>query len=251
MTKHFACTACGKCCYGLLPLTFKDAFANIGRFPLCLSWTPVLKGSKDFPMVKTLGVTITVAKGQELAVLIVPTSFIPSSLPCPALQADNLCGIHESKPSRCKTMPFYPYRDERFQAELTNPRPGWECDTSTSAPLVYQEQKIVDREDFDRERQELLDEVPLLRRYADYMFKYSHSLPNNLMFSVGKTKAHQVVTSLSSFLTATQNTDARNIAQQQLPILKTYAEQTAGDPKLAFFHNNYVNWSKEMAYLAK
>ena len=118
MTKHFACTACGKCCYGLLPLTFKDAFANIGRFPLCLSWTPVLKGSKDFPMVKTLGVTITVAKGQELAVLIVPTSFIPSSLPCPALQADNLCGIHESKPSRCKTMPFYPYRDERFQAEL-------------------------------------------------------------------------------------------------------------------------------------
>ena len=116
---------------------------------------------------------------------------------------------------------------------------------------MYQDHKIVDRVDFDRERRELQNEVPLLKRYAEYMFKYSLSLSSSLMLATGKTKANQIVTSLSSFLTATKNPDVRSIAQQQLPILNAYAEKTSGDPKVAFFHNNYVNWSKEMAYLAR
>lgn len=251
MANHFQCTACGKCCYGQLPLTCKDAFANAERFPLCLVWTPLRYGSKDYPLVATLGTTIKLADRKELAVLIVPTAYLPSSFPCPALGDDNLCRIHINKPSRCKTMPFYPYREERYQAELLTPRPGWACDTSTAAPLVFQDKKIVFRDDFDHERRDLLAQVPLLRRYAEYMLKYSPSLVSSLIQAASKVKAGHVVTSLSSFLTATKNAEASHIAQLQLPILNTYVEQTAGDPRLSDFYKNYVNWSKEMAYLSQ
>ena len=251
MTKHFQCTSCGKCCYGQLPLTSKDAFANVERFPLCLVWTPVQQGSKDFKRVSEIGTTIKLADRKELAVLIVPTSFIPSSFPCPALRDDNLCGIHSDKPSRCRTMPFYPYREERYQAELLTPRQGWECDTSTDAPLVFQNNKIIPRDDFDREGNDLSEQVPMLRRYSDYMLKYSYSLISSLTIAAQSGKSGQIVTSLSSFLTATKNPNAKQIAQHQFPILESYVAKTAGDPALLHFHQNYTNWAKEMAYLAR
>ena len=199
----------------------------------------------------TLGTTIKLADRKELAVLIVPTAYLPSSFPCPALGDDNLCTIHRNKPSRCKTMPFYPYREERYQSELLTPRKGWACDTSTAAPLVFQDKKIVFRDDFDQEREELLAQVPILRGYAEYMLKYSPSLVNSLVQAASKVKAGHVVTSLSSFLTATKNPEAKQIAQLQLPVLNNYAAKTAGDLQLTDFHKNYLNWSKEMAYWAQ
>ncbi len=202
-------------------------------------------------MVATLGTTIKLPDRKELAVLIVPTAYIPSSFPCPALSGDNLCSIHLNKPSRCKTMPFYPYREERYQSELLTPRQGWACDTTTEAPVVFQDNKIVFRDDFDHERRDLLEQVPVLRRYADYMLKYTHSLVSSLIIASSKAKAGHVITSLSSFLTATRNADAKHIAQQQLPILNNYVAKTAGDTQLNDFYKNYLNWSKEMAYLAQ
>lgn len=202
-------------------------------------------------MVATLGTTIQLVDRKALAVLIVPTAYIPSSFPCPALRDDNLCSIHFNKPSRCKTMPFYPYREERYQAELLTSLQDLPCDTSTAAPVVFQDNKIVFRDDFDNERGELLEQVPILRCYAEYMLKYSPSLVGSLINASSKVKAGQVITSLSSFLTATKNPDAKHIAQMQLPILNNYVEKTAGDAKLADFHKNYLNWSKEMAYLSQ
>ena len=208
-------------------------------------------GSKDYALVATLGTTIKLADRKELAVLIVPTAYLPSSFACPALGDDNLCTIHLSKPSRCKTMPFYPYREERYQSELLTPRQGWACDTSPSAPVVFQDKKIVFRDDFDQERQELLAQVPVLRGYAEYMLKYSPSLVNSLVQAASKVKAGHVVTSLSSFLTAIKNPESKQIAQMQFPILNNYVAKTAGDTQFADFHKNYLNWSKEMAYLAQ
>lgn len=251
ITRHFRCTACGKCCYGSLPLTWKDALANASLFPLGFLWTAVRQGSKDYAMTATLGVAIHPAKRQELAVLIAPTAYLPKTLPCPALRDDNLCDIHLNKPSRCKTMPFYPYRDERYQAELLIPRPGWTCDTSTAAPAVFQDHKIVFRDDFDHERRDLLEQAPMMRRYADYMLKYSPWLVGALTQAASQVKAGQVVTSLSSFLTATRNPDARSIARLQLPILKDYAARTAGNTQMTEFHQNYRNWVQEMTYLSQ
>ncbi len=247
MAKHFQCTACGKCCYGQLPLTWKDAFANVGRFPLCFAWTPVQKGSKDFALASKIGATVTLPNRLEIAILIMPLAYIPSSYPCPALGENNLCKIHDNKPSRCKAMPFYPYREEKFQAELLVPKKDWGCDTSSNAPIIFQEGKIMSRKDFDQEREELLEQVPLLKRYTEYMQKYSYSFVGSLR---GKIKG-SVVTSLSSFLTATKSPHAKEIAQQQLPILHEYAAKTAEDIKWSDFHKNYVIWAKEMSYLAR
>jgi Fe-S-cluster containining protein len=251
MEKRFQCRRCGACCRGLLPLTWKDAVAHGALFPLCFVWTPVRYGSRDYTLVGTLGITIKLAGKKELAVLVVPTAYLPPSFSCPALGDDNLCRIQSSKPSRCKTMPFYPYRQERYQAELLTPRRGWGCDTSALAPLVFREQKIVFRDDFDAERHDLLEQAPVMRRYAEYMVKYSPVLPDLLIKASGGAVATHVVSSLSSFLTATRYAGAGELAQLQAPLLKEYAARSAGNPQLREYHNNYSNWCQEMEYLAQ
>jgi Fe-S-cluster containining protein len=250
MAKHFSCTGCGKCCYGQLPLTLVDAFANLGRFPICFLWTVVAPDSKDFAMAQKIGATIALPHRKELAVLIVPTSFIPATFACPALGADHLCSIHSHKPSRCKAMPFYPYREERYQGEGLTMRPGWACDTSDTAPIVFENQKIVDRADYDHERHQLLQQVPIIRQYCEYVLKYSPAMMTNLMVS-SRSKGSQIVTSLSSFLTATRHAEAHEIAALQLPVLRQYAELTANDPLLTTFHRYYQSWATEMEYLVR
>ncbi len=249
--RHFQCTACGQCCYGSLPLTWPEALAHAALFPLCFVWTAVRPGSRDYAAVATLGIKVRLAHRQELAVLIAPTVYLPKSFPCPALRDDRRCGIHADKPLRCKTMPFYPYRDERHQADLLVPRSGWACDTSKTAPVVFKDHKIVFRDDFDHEKRELLEQVPLLRRYADYMLKYSPALAGLLMQAAGTVRAGQIVTSLSSFLTAIRSADAGAVARLQLPVLEDYAARTASDAQLATFHQHYRHWAEEMTCLSQ
>lgn len=252
MKKHFQCTACGKCCYGQLPLTWKDADANMGRFPIALVWTPVLKGSRDFGLASKIGAVVNHPQGGALAVIIAPTSFIPSTFACPALGADQLCQIHERKPIRCKTMPFYSYLDEKYQGDLLSPRKDWACDTSEQAPVVYENNRIIARNNFDCERQDLLAESKLMQAYADYMLKHAPWVANSLMLAVKNVKGHnKLVTSLSSFLTAMKHQNRQEIATLQMPVLQRYASLTADDPSLSDFHKNYTSWCKEMSYLTK
>lgn len=251
MALHFACTSCGKCCYGQLPLTVKDALTHAGRFPLALLWTPLRKASKDFSIVSKLGVPVPLPKHPGLAALVVPTSYIPAALPCPALGTGNLCTIHADKPTRCKTMPFYPYRDERFQSELLKLRDGWECDTSEEAPIVFENGKLTQRDDFDQERRDLEEQVPLIRQYAAYAFKYNPLLGASLALEAAKAHPGQVVTSLSSFLVATRNPDSREIARLQQPLLAAYKEKTANHPEFLQYHTQYGAWLEEMEYLAR
>lgn len=251
MSLRFKCTACGKCCYGQLPLTFKDALANAERFPIGFVWTPLLKESKDYSHVSKIGVAVTTPRGNELAVLVVPTSFIPKEFECPALGTDNLCSINSHKPARCRAMPFYPYRDERFQSEMLKIRDGWECDTSDSAPLVYNNNQIIDRHDFENELKDVVAEKSLMETYVHYMLKYQHSLANTLFVAANNPKTAHIVTSLSSFLTATKATNSQHIAKKQLPVLQAFAKRTADKVMYKQFHNYYGNWAKEIAYLSK
>ncbi len=251
MERHFQCTACGKCCSGSLPLTLTDAYAHAGRFPLAMVWTPLRQQSKAFDLVGRLGVTLKLGGRKQVAVLIAPTGYLPNTFSCPALKPDGLCAIHVEKPLRCRTMPFYPYREEQDQADLLAPRKGWECDISAAAPVVYRQGKIALREDFDRERRELLQQAPLLRTYAEYMLKYTPSLAERLAEAATKGAGGNVVTSLSSFLTATRQLDVPGLAARQLGVLNDFAAKTAGQSDLAEFHRNYAGWAREMEYLAK
>jgi Fe-S-cluster containining protein len=250
MAYRFQCTACGKCCYGQVPLTIADAFRHAERFPLAMVWTPVREASKDFAMVAQLGAVFGLPNRKRLAALIVPTAYLPPTVPCPALGVDKLCSIHADKPLRCRTMPFYPYREEQYQAELLKFPADWACDVSDSAPIVFADKRITVADDFELERQALMAQQPQIQRYAEYMLKYTPRLLDNLSKASLKAKAGQVVTSLSSFLTATRNPDAKHISQQQLPVLEAYSLKTADQTACSEFHQYYQMSAKEMRFLA-
>ncbi|CAK0760954.1 YkgJ family cysteine cluster protein [Gammaproteobacteria bacterium] len=248
--RRFHCTACGKCCHGWLPLTLNDAITHAARFPLALVWTPVPQATKAFDLAVCLGSKIRLGNRKKIAVFISLTAYIPTSFPCPALTAQGLCSIHDIKPIRCRTMPFYPYREEQDQADMLIPRKNWECDISLAAPIVYRERKILDRDYFGQERTELLQQTPIMRSYAEYMLKYAPGIVDNLA-SVATGSGGNIVTSLSSFLTATRKIDASRLAEKQQIIFDEYATKTAINPQLIEYHRNYAGWSKEMNYLSK
>ncbi|MBC7907382.1 MAG: YkgJ family cysteine cluster protein [Rhodospirillaceae bacterium] len=248
MNRRFACTACGKCCFGWLPLTLTDALAHADLFPLGLVWSPVRQGHKAFALTARLGTTIRLPDRRELAIRIVPTAYIPPSLPCPALGADALCSIQAAKPSRCRTMPFFPYREERDQADLLVPRKGWACDVSDAAPVVYGGKTIVAREDFDRERHDLLTQAPVLKAYADAMVRTVPGLLEGLVRAVAKPVGGDVLLSFATLLPRLDGVDAGQVAQQQLPVLEDFTARTAG---LADYPERYGEWRRDMARLAR
>ncbi|MEI6415519.1 MAG: YkgJ family cysteine cluster protein [Pseudomonadota bacterium] len=250
MDQRFHCTACGQCCFGWLPLTLSDALIHAGRFPLALVWTPVPQGVRAFPLTARLGITIRLRNRKQIAVLVTPTAYLPPSFPCPELTAENLCGIQANKPLRCRTMPFYPPREEQDQADMLFPRKGWACDTSMAVPVVYHDKTIVDRADFDNERRALLEQVPTMRLYADYVLKYMPWITESLESVVRKPDGN-VITSLSSFFTATRQSDTAALAARQSSVLKEYATKTAGVPELVEYHRNYSGWAIEMDYLGR
>jgi Fe-S-cluster containining protein len=251
MEQRFACTACGACCHGWLPLTLDDAVEHVGRFPLAMVWTPLRQGARAFAHTARLGTTVRLRDRKTLAVVIAPTAYIPPSFPCPELQGDGRCGIHVDKPSRCRAMPFYPYREEADQADMLIPRKGWACDTSAAAPVVYRDRRIVERADFDREHDQLQRQAPALRGYAEYALKYMPWILDSLTAAAARPAAGGVVTSLSSFLTAARRPDTAALAARQEPVLAAFAARTAGDPELVDYHRNYVAWGKEMANIAR
>lgn len=136
------------------------------------------------------------------------------------------------------------------QADLLVPRKAWACDTSVAAPVVYHNKGIVERADFDHERLELLEQAATMRVYADYVLKYMPWIIDSLG-AIAQQPGGNVITSLSSFLTAIRQFDVATLAAQQLPVLKDYAARTSGDPELLEYQRNYNGWAREMEYLAK
>lgn len=249
--RHFACTACGQCCFGWLPLTLEDAFANAGRFPLAMLWTPVPEQSRVFALTARLGTLTRLPNRKRIALSVVPTSYIPRTFQCPALSPDNLCGIQSAKPSRCRAMPFYPYRREEDQLDLLQPRKGWACDVSPEAPLVYRNGRIQDRADFDREREALLAQAPELRDYADRMLACYPALVGRLQSASQRPTAGPVAVGFHSFLRQNTHYDAIAFARQQHPLLTDFAARTADAPTLTDYHTFYRDSAAELAWLAQ
>ncbi len=246
MERHFHCTACGKCCIGWLPLSLDDAIANAGRFPLAMIWTTVRQGAKSFALTAELGTTVKFRNRKQIAVQIAPTAYIPPSFPCPALVPDGLCGIHADKSSRCRTMPFSPYREEKDQADLLVPKPGWLCDTSAGAPVVYRDKEVVAREDFDRERRALMDQAATLRGYADRLMA-NPDVAAAIEKAAMKPRGGYAVLNFSAILPRLEQVDAADFSRRQLPVLTEFADRTAGISELADYHRYYRDNAAGMA----
>lgn len=246
--RHFGCTACGKCCTGLLPLTLADAAAHADRFPLGVMWTPVRQNQRSFELTARLGTKVRLRDRRTVAVRITAVSYVPPSLPCPALTPDGLCAIHADKPARCRTMPFFPYGEEKDQAGLLVPRKGWECNVSEAAPVVYADRTITDRGDFDRERRDLLAQAPVLKAYADALVKTVPGLLDALVQAAAKPVGGDVLLSFATLLPRLDRINAAQVAQQQMPVLADFAQRTAG---LADYPQRYGEWHRDMERLAR
>ncbi|SEH25641.1 YkgJ family cysteine cluster protein [Magnetospirillum fulvum] len=251
MERRFACTACGKCCYGLLPLTLDDALAHAGRFPLGVMLTPVRPGHKSFDLTLRLGSAVRLPNRRQIAVRISPVSYLPPTLACPELAADGLCAIHRDKPVRCRTMPFFAARDERDQSALLIPRSGWACDVSATAPVVYRDGAIVARDDFEIEARAMRDQAPILRAYAGALVATVPGVVEKLTAAAAKPVGGELLVGFSTLLRRLDSVDRAEIAALQVPVLADFAARTGSDPGLAGFTGQYRAWEQEMTRLAR
>lgn len=245
MERRFACTACGKCCHGVLPLTIADALAHAASFPLVMTWTPVRQAARAFRLAAELGITIKLRKRRLAAVRIAPTAYIPPGFPCPELTADGLCAIHDDKPQRCRTMPFSASRDEDDQDDLMIPRPGWLCDTSDEAPVVYRDKAVVARQEFEAERKQLAIDAAILKPYAEWLLDATPPLAMELQKIAAKPAGGRVLVAFSTLIPRLPKVDIYDFAEKQFPVMKAFAERTANDPALADFHRRYTDAAAE------
>ena len=250
MERHFHCTEYGQCCKGWLPLTLDDALAHAGRFPLAVIWSPVRQGASLFDHTARLGARVTLPNAKQLAVRIAPTAYIPPAIDCPELAADGRCKIYDQRPSRCRTMPFSPYRGEDAQADLLVPRDGWECDVSEAAETVYRDGRILDRRDFDFEGEALRRQTAIIQPYADWLLQSVPTLLNELAKVSKRRPGGHVVVSFVSLIPRLPDVDAVEFAGRQLPVLRRFLELTAGKPAHREYHRRYQEYADELARLS-
>lgn len=240
MTRHFACTACGKCCHGVLPLTITEALAHAGRFPLAVAFTPVRAKTKAHGLAAGLGLALD----KKTALRIMPVAYLPTDQACPALSEEGLCSIHDNKPLRCRAMPFFAWRDEADQADLLVPRPGWACDVSAAAPLVYEDGTILARSAFDAERAALIEQAPVLQAYGQKLLPMAVGLAQTLTALAAKPKGGTVYVGFSTLLRRLSGIDKALVAQAQIPLLAAWAGR--GD---AAYGRNITGFRAEMERL--
>ncbi|MFC1673616.1 YkgJ family cysteine cluster protein [Pseudomonadota bacterium] len=251
MQRHFACTACGKCCQGWLPLGLDDALAHADRFPLFLLWSPVRPGGRSYDLTAKLGLTLKLKKRKQAAVRVTPVSYVPSNISCPALGDDGLCAVHETKPQRCRTMPLSGSRAQSDQDDLLIPRPGWECDTSDAAPAVYGDKTILVRDEFEAERAQITKDAEILRPFGQLMLDSLPSLRMDLEKMALRPQGGHVITNFSTLLSRLGQVDIYDFAAKQLPVMEAFADMTAGKADCADEHKRYhacaEDWRRVLA----
>jgi Fe-S-cluster containining protein len=246
--QRFECTACGKCCYGLLPLSIEDALKHAGRFPLAISIRQLKTGIQGQAAAEALTLSLDSGRNTRIALLAAPVSFVPADMRCPELADDNGCSIHHDKPLRCRTMPFSALRDESHQAELLQPRKDWQCSTAGDAAVVYRDNKIVERQDFDRERTCLIDDAVVINRYLDLFLQHNPGQHARVLQSSKSSATSNVMVSFVSFLRYNKKYDLLDFARRQYPVLDIYVKKTAREKRYGLHHRYY---SEAMAELQR
>ena len=148
-------------------------------------------------------------------------------------------------------MPFSAYRDDKDQDDLMIPRPGWVCDTTDQAPVVYRDKSIIDRQDFEDERQQLVRDAAILKPYAEWLLDSVPSLRMELQKVAMKPAGGRVLVAFSTLIPRLPKVDIYALAEKQIPVMKAFAERTAGDPGLANFHQRYVDSAAEWEKVAR
>lgn len=237
--QRFSCTACGACCYGTLPLSIPEALKWADIFPLAISITPIKSGTRGYASVKDIGVSFSSGSKKLVRLIVTPVAFIPPNMACPKLGLDNLCSIHAEKPQRCRTMPFYAYKDEDSQRDMLVPRQNWKCSTDADAPIVYKDRKVVDCTEFHRERQLLVGQASALQRYVNFLARYDPSFGTRVLTAARAAIPGRVIVSFVSSVRLNKDLDIIGFAHNQQPVLREWLEKTSGDAKAVQFATYY------------
>jgi Fe-S-cluster containining protein len=240
MDRHFECTRCGRCCYGMLPLTIEEALQRADRVPLAIVWMPVPKRARTFETVRRLGIEVELGRRLTVAVLVSPMAYLPPSMPCPDLTEDNLCAVHDTKPLRCRAMPFDPRRPEADQSGPLTPRPEWTCDVSADAPVVYSEGRILERTDFDAEKAALKAQAPLLQAYAESRLRLSSSLLGELKrLDPRRGISGSLALGFTTLLPRLPDVDVDAFVEAQAPVLEDHLARISPKGPDEPFHRFY------------
>jgi hypothetical protein len=144
---------------------------------------------------------------------------------------------------------FFPYREELDQAQMLTPRSGWECDTSPAASVVYRDQEIVHREDFDCELGALVAQAAILGFYADWLLESAPTLSEELVRVAKKRSGGHVVVNFSTLLPRLAQVDVTNFARRQFPVMTEFAAKTGAVPALTEYHQHYRERAEELGSL--
>jgi Fe-S-cluster containining protein len=88
---------------------------------------------------------------------------------CPALGADDRCGIYEARPLTCRTVPMHysrPRSTLRAYLDRFTATPGYRCDTTADAPIVLDGSRILEPS-VERYREEAVDRAKADRAWKD------------------------------------------------------------------------------------
>jgi len=248
---RFACTRCGKCCFGWLPLTLEEAIEKADLFPLAMVLYFSRRGSPSFDIIARFGLLERLSGKVDCAVLAVPTAYIPPSMPCPALTEDNLCSINSQKPLRCRTMPFYVLRAEDDQQDMLRPRKEWLCDIGNSAPVVYKDGKILDRMDFDNEVAAMEKQSESLGAYVAKLLKNDPAMRALAVAAAAKTIPDHMVVSFSSFFRYDKRWGIKDFAVRQLPVMMDWMGKVDGGPDMVKYVGYYKAAVEELSWFAE
>ncbi|MBY3432803.1 hypothetical protein HFN89_01260 [Rhizobium laguerreae] len=169
---HFKCVGCGKCCDSPPQLSIREMYALVDDFVLeaSLLTKPIrLPGAVRAKVgnlharvgqmgidravalggLKTVATTGSFAGSEVVTTLSAIVRGYPHKARCPALQADNSCGVYARRPSTCRYLPAQHLfaRDEQGLAiGIFNSQHKQHCDWSPSAPTVLRDGVLVDEE---------------------------------------------------------------------------------------------------------
>ncbi|MGQ0532358.1 MAG: YkgJ family cysteine cluster protein [Caulobacteraceae bacterium] len=171
--RRFACTSCGKCCGSGPEMELSEATALADKFITSLYiriWTlPLSKGSKRANQgAQGQGSALTDeealeenrrhlgyfsvrdkidrSNGRSLHLTMSALTIDRKEGRCPAL-IDKRCGIYESRPLSCRTVPLHFSKSLSLLAPTLDSfvrMPGHLCDTSTDAPVVFDGERVTD-----------------------------------------------------------------------------------------------------------
>ncbi len=148
-------------------------------------------------------------------------------------------------------MPFSAYRDEKDQDDLMIPRSGWVCDTTHQAPVVYRDKSIIDRQEFEVERAQLVRDAAILKPYAEWLLDSVPSLRMELHKVAMKPAGGQLLVAFSTLIPRLPKVDIFAFAEKQFPVMTAFAERTAGEAGLVDFHQRYVDSAAEWEKVAR